>query len=178
MHKIEVSNHQVASPINKAALRRAVAAVLAAEGPPHCDISVAIVDDPTIARLHQRFLHDPTPTDVITFPLEQDEQHLAGEIVASATTAASAAVRIGWSTQEELLLYVLHGTLHLLGYDDTTPTAKRRMRSRERHYLTALGLVPPRRRRLPKQRPPARSASRGSKWSVVRANGQRVRVHP
>ncbi len=60
---------------------------------------------------------------MLSFVLEQGEGFLDGEVVVSAETAQRAAPRFGWSAAEELLLYVIHGTLHLAGYDDATPGA-------------------------------------------------------
>jgi probable rRNA maturation factor len=67
---------------------------------------------------------------------------LEGEIIVSAETAATAAQRFGWSSDDELLLYVVHGTLHLVGYDDTNPPARSEMRSKEQLYLAEFGLDP------------------------------------
>ena len=71
---------------------------------------------------------------------------IEGEIVISAETAAGNAARFGNSPQDELALYLVHGLLHLCGYDDLTPKEKRLMRRREAEALQALDIVPPRRR--------------------------------
>jgi len=94
-----------------------------------------VVDDPTIAKLHQQFLDDPEPTDVLSFVLERSEQSLEGEVVASADTARTCAPRYRSTPEEELLLYVIHGTLHLVGYDDTTPRQRAVIRKKEMEYL-------------------------------------------
>jgi len=105
-------------------------------GCPPGELSVAFVTDSALARLHGDFLDDSTPTDVITF--EGDKAHgLAGEVCVS----VDAAVRqVGRSArfQGELTLYVVHGWLHLAGYDDLRPAAKRVMRRAEKR---ALGLL-------------------------------------
>ena len=88
---------------------------------------MAVVDDPTIRRLHREYLGEDSPTDVMSFVLERADDYLEGEVVVSAETACAAAPEYGWPAADELLLYVIHGTLHLVGYDDTTP----RMRSRD-----------------------------------------------
>ncbi|MCA1963104.1 MAG: rRNA maturation RNase YbeY [Prosthecobacter sp.] len=77
------------------------------------DIEITLVTDAEIARVHGEFLDDPTPTDVITF------HH--GEILISAETAAAAAPEHGQSLDEELALYLIHGLLHLSGWEDETP---------------------------------------------------------
>ncbi len=83
------------------------------------EISVAIVSDRTIARLHVDFMGIPGPTDVITF------EH--GEIVMSAQTAALYATEHGHRIEEELALYTVHGLLHLNGFEDATSRAAARM---------------------------------------------------
>ena len=102
---------------------------------PRAKISVAVVDDPTIAELHQRYLDDPSPTDVLSFVLERSPKYLEGEIVVSADTAADLAPNYNWTAADELLLYVIHGALHLVGYDDTTPKKRTKMREKEKEYL-------------------------------------------
>ena len=89
--------------------------------PGKATISVAVVDDDAISELNGEFLGHQGPTDVLSFVLEQGEDFLDGEVVVSAETAQRAAAEFGWSAAEELLLYVIHGALHLAGYDDATP---------------------------------------------------------
>ena len=83
------------------------------------EIEVAIVSDRTIARVHRQFMNLPDATDVITF------DH--GEIVISAETARRQAADYGQTLECELALYVIHGLLHLNGYDDRTTAARREM---------------------------------------------------
>jgi len=82
-------------------------------------IHAVIVSDRVIAQIHRDFLNDPRPTDVITF------QH--GEIILSAETAHRIAQQRRFPTEKEILRYILHGLLHLAGYDDHTPTDRRTM---------------------------------------------------
>ena len=109
---------------------------------PQAKISVAVVDNDTIASLHERYLHDPTPTDVLSFALEQSPQYLEGEIVVGAGVALASAAEYNWTADDELLLYALHGALHLVGYDDVTPKKRSKMREKEKEYLQRLGLHP------------------------------------
>ena len=123
-------------------LREGICAVLAGEGIQRANISVAIVDDREIHDLNRRFLNHDYPTDVLSFVLEQAEGFVEGEIVISADTAAEFASRFGWAPADELLLYAVHGTLHLVGYDDQTAQAQNEMRERETVYLSQFGLRP------------------------------------
>ncbi len=106
------------------------------------DVSLAIVDDPTIHRINREFLQHDYPTDVLSFLLERSADRLEGEVIASADTAIGSAARYGWAPADELLLYVIHGTLHLVGYDDLAPEPQVTMRERERDYLKHFGLEP------------------------------------
>ena len=116
-------------------MRRAVERILRDAEITTAKISLAIVDDLTIAKLHQQFLGDPEPTDVLSFLLERSPDVLEGEVVVSADTARSCAPCYGCTAAEELLRYVIHGTLHLVGYDDTTARKRAIMRKRENEYL-------------------------------------------
>ena len=93
--------------------------------------------------LNRQYLEHDYPTDVLSFVLEFDEtsKSLDGEIIVSSDYAAREAARYGWTANDELLLYVIHGCLHLVGHDDTTPAAKRAMREAEVRLLAGFGLV-------------------------------------
>jgi len=120
----------------------AVTMVLSDAGIQSADVSLAIVDDATMRQLNRRHLEHDFATDVLSFLLEHNGVWLEGEIIVSADTAAGSAGRFGWNTADELLLYVIHGALHLIGHDDQEPAALAVMRSRERHYLSQFGLSP------------------------------------
>ncbi|HPZ82042.1 MAG TPA: rRNA maturation RNase YbeY [Thermogutta sp.] len=147
MYRIAISKQVKSCKINRNLIRKAVRVVLQQAGIETAEISIAIVDDATIAQLHGQYLGDPTPTDVLSFVLEEGDHHLEGEIVASAETAAAWAKRLAWPCENELLLYIVHGTLHLVGFDDQTPVARRKMRREEKAVLHKLGVIPPVRRR-------------------------------
>ena len=100
------------------------------------EISIAVVDDPTIHELNQQYLQHDYETDVLSFVLEQDDNRrlLIGEIIISADTAATIAAEIGVSVVDELLLYLIHGMLHLVGFDDKDENARQVMRQAERKY--------------------------------------------
>jgi probable rRNA maturation factor len=142
MFHVSITNVQTAHPVDSDRLEAMVRAILETEEARSATVSVAIVDDATIHRLNREYLQLDEPKDVLSFVLDQNEKTLEGEVVISAETAAAAAVRFHWSTADELLLYVIHGVLHLLGYDDQEPVALQKMRDRESHYLKALGLTP------------------------------------
>lgn len=132
---ITIANRQRKLPVDRRRMRRVVERIVRDAEITAAQISVAIVDDPTIAKLHQQFLGDPDPTDVLSFLLEQSPGVLEGEVVASAETAQSCAPHYGCTAADELLRYVIHGTLHLVGYDDTTLRERAAMKKREDAYV-------------------------------------------
>lgn len=104
------------------------------------DISIVFVDNRTIRRLNRRHLGHDRITDVISFPLGDEVNpydKMAGEIIVSAQKAQQEAKRRNLPVRRELLLYVVHGLLHLCGYDDDTPERRRKMRLRENSFLDA-----------------------------------------
>ena len=106
-------------------------------GCPPGELSIAFLTDAALARLHADFLNDPTTTDVITF--EGDAALAsAGEICVSADTAEAFARQHTRDFAAELTLYVVHGWLHLAGYDDLEPAKKRAMRRAETRAVAIL----------------------------------------
>jgi probable rRNA maturation factor len=106
------------------------------------ELSVALVDEKEMSRLHESFMGIRGPTDVLTFEMEQakKERVTAGEVVICVPYAAREATTRGIELKHELLLYALHGMLHLCGYDDRTPADYEIMHRREDEILTALGV--------------------------------------
>lgn len=102
-------------------------------------LSFLVVDDAEMHRINREQLGHDYPTDVITFPLETEPMLLA-DLVVSADTARREAAARGHSAYHELVLYAVHGVMHLLGFDDHSPADRRRMRRAERAALAALGI--------------------------------------
>ena len=101
------------------------------------ELSIAFVDDLTIAQVHADFLDDPRPTDVITFPANAEMQS-AGEIIVSVDHALSRAQELDEPFPSELSLYLVHGWLHLAGYDDRQEVDREAMRAAEKKALAIL----------------------------------------
>lgn len=101
------------------------------------NLSLAFVDNAEIQTVNRKFLRQDCPTDVIAFLLDGPDggDPIHGEIVISAEYALGEAKKRRIDPQEELLRYVVHGILHLCGYDDRTPRLKRRMWTRQESYL-------------------------------------------
>ncbi|KPJ59243.1 MAG: hypothetical protein AMS15_07105 [Planctomycetes bacterium DG_23] len=137
--KIEIANLIEDLSLDEEALRKLLSEVLQQEGKKQARLSVALVDDKTIATLNQRYLGRRGATDVLAFPfnLGPGGKDL-GEIVISVETARSVARSRKKSIQKEIFLYALHGLLHLLGYDHNTTSEAREMRKKEIEALARL----------------------------------------
>jgi probable rRNA maturation factor len=138
---VSIASPQEIVPLEYARLKDSARTVLAGEGVKEAKVSLAFVDDATIAGLNKRFLDHEGPTDVITFPLSgRGARELEGEIVIGVEVAQREARDRGHDVNTELCLYVIHGVLHLCGYDDGTPRGASEMRRKEREYLRQLNL--------------------------------------
>ena len=130
------------------------------------ELSLALVGDARMSQLHQQYMGIPGPTDVLTFPIEEDGRGriVAGEVVVCVPEARRQARARGTDAGREVLLYALHGLLHLDGFDDRTARGFRDMHATEDRILTRLGVGPvfepapaergrPRRRATRRRRP-------------------------
>ena len=133
----DVRNRQRAHPVNVARLRQ-LAGTAAAD---FKSLSIALVSDTEMARLNLRYHAVADTTDVLSFDYGAGN----GELIISVARAVAQARHYRTTPSRELALYVIHGILHLQGYDDITPGKRRRMRAAERRLLDRLnyrGLVP------------------------------------
>ncbi len=109
-------------------------------------LSIVMVDDPTLARMHGEYLQDDSPTDVISFDLQdpEDPVHVGpiGELYISVDCARRVALERGVSLERELALYIVHGALHLCGWDDHEPKERAAMRQAEAQVMGELGFDP------------------------------------
>jgi probable rRNA maturation factor len=125
-----------------ARLKEAGRVVLEGEGVNEAKVALAFVDNAHIHRLNKQFLDHDEPTDVLTFPSsESGAKKLEGDVVIGYEVATEYAADRGHDLTLELLLYVIHGCLHLCGYDDTNDRSAAEMRKKEREYLTLLNLA-------------------------------------
>lgn len=108
---------------------------------PPGELSIVFIDDPAIASIHARFMEDPSPTDVITFK-PTPEMQSAGEIIVSVDHARARAQELKLPFARELALYLAHGWLHLVGFDDHNETDREKMRAAENTILHALDQLP------------------------------------
>ena len=150
---IAITNLCEAAPNLDRQLQTAIKAVLLRHHAPAAKISVALVDDARIAQLNEVHLHHKGPTDVIAFDLRDDSDatgdkvrrngtHIEGELVVCVDAARREAKQRGHDINDELALYAVHGTLHLLGYDDQSETDAARMHEMEDDILVSIGVGP------------------------------------
>src|SRR5689334_7005298 len=116
MLRIEIANEQD-FPLDEGRLKKGVRAVLKDAGIEQGEVSIAIIGDAQMHELNRQYLSHDYPTDVLSFVLEAEDQRLMGEIIVSSDYAAREAETYGWTAEDEILLYVIHGSLHLVGYD-------------------------------------------------------------
>ncbi len=161
-YEIEISDSQSHLDLDQTLIDKVARRTLQEEQIDSATISLAFVDDATIHELNRTYLNHDYATDVLSFLLEcqggnppvdgvatgnhlpTDSTNTAprglgkridGEVVISTETAARMAADYAWSPNEEAILYLIHGLLHLCGYDDQTEQECEIMRSRERAIL-------------------------------------------
>ena len=139
MPKVSIASPQELVKLDRPRLREIVRQVMAEEDIKDYEISLAFVDNPTIHGINKRFLEHDEPTDVITFPYSSGKV-LVGELVIGVEVALEQARVGGHEVDAELALYVIHGLLHLVGYDDKDAHDRKQMRVRDRYHLNGLGL--------------------------------------
>lgn len=159
MYTVEIANNQSALDIDEDFLREVVCTTLKNEEVAAAEISLALVDNATLRDLNKRYLDHDYDTDVLSFLLDCEQKTTAapdqpgegprgrgkridGEVIVSAEMAAQTAADCGWSGRDEVVLYLVHGLLHLMGYDDRSETETELMRSRERGILRFWNLSP------------------------------------
>jgi probable rRNA maturation factor len=160
MYDINIANQQTELSIDCDFILNAARKTLEIEQVTAATISLAIVNNQAIHAVNRQFLQHDYPTDVISFLLDESGgteaeplaatgraigKTLDGEIIVSAEYARDVAPEFGTQPHDELALYVIHGLLHLCGYDDLTDDELPLMRARERVVLRALNInIPPR----------------------------------
>src|SRR5262249_28408997 len=137
--QIEVSDTQAHLKVHHDDVIELARGALLAQNRTNASISIALVDNDTIHRLNRLHLSHDWPTDVITFPLSgPDERALAGEVVISTEMAVARARESGGEPRRELALYLVHGLLHLCGYDDRTEADRAEMNQHQTQLVEAL----------------------------------------
>lgn len=100
------------------------------------ELSFVILNDRKIKAINKNFLRHDYVTDVITFPMETKKVN--AEIYINIQQASRQAVKYGVTKKNELIRLIIHGTLHALGYDDTTPQERKRMEKVQERYVSEI----------------------------------------
>ena len=155
---LTLSNRQRARNLDLRLLRRVVLAALEQSGATTFNLGLYFVCAPEMARLNETFLRHTGSTDVITFDYGDPTQPavLHGEVFVCLDEAILQARRFRTSWQSELVRYVLHGILHLQGFDDARPNDRRRMKQQEARRLQAMARAFNLKRLARQPRPPPR----------------------
>lgn len=136
--EIDIADRQDTLDVPPQCLADVIGAAFRGEG---CDgeLSVVLVGDEEMTDLNARFHGRRRTTDVLAFDYEREGDLVRGEIIVNAELAAREAAGRAHRPLDELLLYVAHGALHLLGYDDHEADDRTLMRRREQEVLHAAG---------------------------------------
>ena len=139
--EVLIDNRQSRHNISPKTIQQTVRAILGALDFPDGEISILLVDDPQITILNQKYLDRQGPTNVIAFPMREGEfshltPHLLGDVVVSMDTAAREAQEAGLSKERRFNELLIHGILHLFGYDhEDSEKEARRMEDKSRELL-------------------------------------------
>ena len=137
---ITIANEQSFLSIDEDDLSRTVSYVLDRYNQKEASVSLALVDSPCIRSLKKRYFNIDEVTDVISFGLNETPScHLECEVVVNAQLASELATENSRDARAELSLYVVHGLLHQLGFDDATNLAANDMHATEDQILEELG---------------------------------------
>jgi rRNA maturation RNase YbeY len=158
---VSVVHHCRSTDVSAARVRVDARHLLAVLGEARSDVTVSLVADPEIHRLNRAYRGKDRPTDVLAFAMREGpritgDEHVLGDVIISLETAARQARRRGVSVAAEVRTLLVHGLLHLLGYDHERSAAEaRRMRSMERRLSRGM------QERSGGAKTPARSSTRG-----------------
>lgn len=138
--KITLHNQQKSLKVPLALVKRICKTVAQGENETFDEVAVFLVSKEEISRLHDEYFEDPTVTDCITFPLDgpDEEYRVLGDIFVCPEVAIEYAKENNLNPLEECALYIVHGMLHLFGYDDIKEKDRKVMKQAEKRYMEIL----------------------------------------
>ena len=142
---VEVYNEQNFIRINEDKIKFICGKIISDAGFRSGRLGIVLGDNAITHALNIEYLEHDYATDVISFMIECHGSHLEAELVVSSEVAKERCDEFGWDDESELMLYVIHGTLHQVGYDDKTKAEALRMHQKEAMYLRLLGILNPKR---------------------------------
>ncbi len=141
MINVQLFDEQSDLLIDPQSAKKVVSAILHCEKSQADELAIYFVDTKEICRLHKEFFDDPSVTDCISFPMDSDRSlgyQFLGEVFVCPRTAINYVAETGSDPYIEATLYVVHGILHLLGYDDIAEEDEKMMRQKERAIMLYL----------------------------------------
>lgn len=138
---IYIFNGQKGLSIPKPKVKKIVKAVVSYEAKNYDEVAIHFISTEEICKLHEQFFQDPSPTDCISFPMDLDDQdgyRVLGEVFICPQTAIDYATKHRTNPHAETTLYIVHGLLHLMGYDDIDKKDRTKMRSAEKRHMRHL----------------------------------------
>jgi probable rRNA maturation factor len=145
--EVLIDNRQSRHKISLKKTKQTVQVILNALDCPDSELSILIVDDPQIEELNQQYLDRQGPTNVIAFAMREGDfsdlsPHLLGDVVISTDTAAREAKNAAMRFEQRFNELLVHGILHLLGYDHETDEEEARvMEAKSRELMDLLGMT-------------------------------------
>ena len=137
--EIRIKNLNKRKKIDRIAVKEAVLGVLRGFGKRDCVIDITFVGTSRIKALNKKYMKRKGPTDVLSFSLSGHRGGIIGDIYISSEAAKSNAKRFNTCFRKEILLYAIHGALHVLGLGDKTAGEKKKIRRLESRFLKELG---------------------------------------
>ncbi len=138
--KIDICDLQDETKIDRRLIRNYTKKILQILDENSVEVSICFTDDGWIQKLNNTYRHVDMPTDVLAFPMRgceglPKETNILGDVVISLQTAKNQAKKRNKDLNSEILLYLVHGILHLLGYNDSTAKERLRMRRKQKEIL-------------------------------------------
>ncbi len=139
--RIDIQNLQSIEKIDKNKIIECAGHILKAMAEDDAELSLVLVNDMYIRNLNWKYRQKDSATDVLAFPMRDSRRlsgSILGDVVISVETAKREAMKRKKDFQEEFDLYFVHGILHLLGYDDEKPRARKKMKTKEKELMESL----------------------------------------
>lgn len=134
--RISVISEKVRLPLSAVKIERLAEKILSILKEKNAKVCIFFVNDAKIRKMNLKYRGIDRPTDCLAFPMR--ESGMLGDIAISVDTARSNSKYFNSALKKEITLYIIHGILHLLGFMDTTPSAKKRMRTMEERVVSTL----------------------------------------
>lgn len=138
---INVIDEQNAMSFMPDSVQGIVAEVIREENQKCDEVTIYFVDTATICELHEQFFDDPSPTDCISFPMDDEpllDYRILGDVFVCPETAIAYGISHGKEPIKEVELYIIHGLLHLMGYDDIEENDRKAMREAEKRCIAKI----------------------------------------